>query len=215
MAWFDGVVTNAHDPVSVEVLQGAAMLPYLDELARLRIEVFRDWPYLYEGDLENERGYLKSFAKSKSSTMVLALARTGASRVVVGVSTAMALSEESASIRRPFEEAGHDVSQWFYLAESVLQHEYRGRGLGHAFFDEREAAGKRAGYHKFTFCSVEREANDPRKPTGTRSLEPFWRQRGYAPLGFSCTLKWREVGSSAPTHQRLQFWARDVARAAS
>lgn len=196
--------------MSVEVVQGAALLPHLEQLARLRISVFRDWPYLYEGSLENERDYLKAFAKSKSSTMVLAQAQTSAGQAIVGVSTAMALTEESKAIRDPFTAAGYDVSQWLYLAESVLQHEYRGRGLGHAFFDEREAAGKRAGFGKFTFCAVERSESDPRKPQGARSLEPFWRQRGYAPLGFACSLKWQEVGSAAPTYQKLQFWARQT-----
>lgn len=186
------------------------MLPYLEELARLRIEVFRQWPYLYEGDMDNERDYLRAFAKSKSSTMVLAQAQTSDGEVVVGVSTAMALSEESASIKKPFIERGYDVSQWFYLAESVLLDEYRGRGLGHAFFDEREATGRRAGYEKFTFCSVERREDDPRRPEDARSLEPFWRGRGYAPLDFSCELRWKEIGSPQGTVQTLQFWSKTL-----
>jgi hypothetical protein len=209
VTWFDEWVSN-DNPVSVEVLQGAALLPHLEELARLRISVFRDWPYLYDGSVENEREYLKAFAKAQSSTMVLARAQTPGGAVVVGVATAMALSEESKSIRKPFAAAGLDVSQWFYLAESVLQPEYRGRRLGHAFFDEREAAGKRAGFHKFTFCAVQRNDDDPRRPTDARSLEPFWRQRGYAPLGFSCSLQWKEVGGATPTPQKLQFWARQA-----
>jgi GNAT superfamily N-acetyltransferase len=209
-ACFDARVTNTAVPVSVEVAQGAALLPHLDELARLRISVFRDWPYLYAGDIENERGYLKAFTKSKSATMVLAHAKTASGSMVVGVATAMALSEETAAIRTPFAEAGHDVSQWFYLAESVLQHDYRGRGLGHAFFDEREAAGKRAGFRKFTFCAVERSDSDARRPADARNLEPFWRQRGYAPLGFSCALKWKEVGSAVPTQQTLRFWGLQI-----
>ena len=37
-----------------------------DDLARLRIEVFRDFPYLYEGDLDYERQYLSTFMMSLS-----------------------------------------------------------------------------------------------------------------------------------------------------
>lgn len=207
--WFDARVSNSV-PVSIEVLQGAALSPHLEELARLRISVFRDWPYLYDGDLDNERDYLKAFGKSKSSMMVLARAQTSEGPVAVGVSTAMALAEESPSIRAPFAAAGHDVSQWYYLAESVLLEQYRGRGLGHAFFDEREAAGTRAGFRKFTFCAVQRATDDPRRPAQARDLEPFWRQRGYAPLGCTCTLRWKEVGSDGPTQQALQFWGRSV-----
>ena len=31
---------------------GASLERYIPELARLRIEVFRAWPYLYDGDQE-------------------------------------------------------------------------------------------------------------------------------------------------------------------
>lgn len=193
---------------SVRVVKGAETTPYLDELARLRIAVFRQWPYLYDGSWDNERAYLHAFSESPSSVMVLARDQTSAGSPIVGVSTAMALADESEAIRQPFEAAGYDVSQWYYLAESVLLEEYRGRGLGHAFFDERETAGRSAGFTRFTFCAVERSDSDPRRPSDARSLEPFWRARGYSPLALSCGLHWREVGNSIATEQRLRFWTK-------
>jgi GNAT superfamily N-acetyltransferase len=192
----------------VEVLHGSEILPVLDELARLRIHVFREWPYLYDGDWNNEREYLRAFSAARSSVMVLARDSRPTPSKVVGVSTAMALADESEALRKPFSDAGYDVSQWFYLAESVLMEEYRGQGLGHAFFDEREAAGKRAGFHRFTFCAVQRAESDPRQPEATRSLTPFWHQRGYAPLEVCCSLQWKEVGNATPTFQTLRFWAK-------
>lgn len=42
----------------VAPLTGTDMVPALDALARLRIAVFRDWPYLYDGTIEYERRYL-------------------------------------------------------------------------------------------------------------------------------------------------------------
>ena len=38
------------DAITLQSLSGAALLPHLDEVAKLRIAVFRDWPYLYDGD---------------------------------------------------------------------------------------------------------------------------------------------------------------------
>ena len=38
---------------TLEILSGAALLPHLDDVARLRIAVFRDWPYLYDGTLDS------------------------------------------------------------------------------------------------------------------------------------------------------------------
>lgn len=35
---------------------GTDLIPYIPELARLRIQVFRDFPYLYDGTLDYEKG---------------------------------------------------------------------------------------------------------------------------------------------------------------
>jgi len=36
--------------IRIKRYSGAALQQYIPELARLRIEVFRDFPYLYDGD---------------------------------------------------------------------------------------------------------------------------------------------------------------------
>lgn len=41
--------------LTTHILTGDTLTSALDDVARLRISVFRDWPYLYDGDLEYER----------------------------------------------------------------------------------------------------------------------------------------------------------------
>ena len=41
--------------IATRILTGDAVAGALDDLARLRIAVFRDWPYLYDGDVAYER----------------------------------------------------------------------------------------------------------------------------------------------------------------
>ena len=55
-------------------LRGEEVLPFLADLGRLRIDVFREFPYLYEGDLAYERDYLRVYANSPPSLVVLLLA---------------------------------------------------------------------------------------------------------------------------------------------
>jgi hypothetical protein len=38
------------------------MNPYIPELARLRMEIFHEYPFLYAGDVEYEYRYLKKYA---------------------------------------------------------------------------------------------------------------------------------------------------------
>ena len=47
--------------------RGSEIAGCLDAVAELRMTVFRDWPYLYDGDVEYEKRYLDAYAKSPRS----------------------------------------------------------------------------------------------------------------------------------------------------
>ncbi len=110
------------DTISIETLTGAALLPHLKDLARLRIAVFREYPYLYEGDAAYEASYLARYTRDGGAVV---LARDGAA--VVGAATCLPLAVESDAIRAPFEDHGLDPERFFYFGESVLLPAYRGR----------------------------------------------------------------------------------------
>lgn len=191
--------------IETRVLTGAALVAALDDVARLRITVFRDWPYLYDGDLDYERSYLASYRDSPGAIVVGAF--DGAR--LVGAATGTPMADHAAEFAAPF--AGVDVplDRIFYCAESVLLPEYRGRGLGHAFFDAREAHARALGATHAAFCSVMRPADHPLRPEGARSNDVFWRKRGYAPLpGVVAEFHWKDIGAAEETVKPLQFWMR-------
>ncbi len=191
--------------LKIEVLKSGDMAPVLADLARLRIEVFRAFPYLYDGDLAYEQGYLDRFSRAEGAVIVVA--RDGAR--VVGASTGAPLAEVEADFAEPFKARGAAVADIFYCAESVLLPDYRGRGLGHAFFDHREAQARALGKGISTFCSVIRPPDHPARPEGYRPLDGFWRKRGYAPLeGATVSFDWKDIGDAAETTKRLQVWSR-------
>ncbi len=189
--------------VVVETLTGAQVGPLIPALSELRCSVFREWPYLYAGDADYEAAYLQDFAKAKDS--VLVIARDG--ERVIGAATAAPLISHTPEFIPLFETHGFQPDGVFYLGESVLDPAYRGHGLGHAFFDRREAAA--AGYAHAAFCGVMRGDDDPRRPANARDLAPFWRKRGYAPVaGMIGEYDWREVGCDEEIAHPMQFWAR-------
>ncbi len=191
--------------IEIQRVSGQAVLPFLDAVADLRIAVFREFPYLYDGDREYERAYLKVYARSAKSVIVLALE----GERVVGASTGLPMSESDAGFRKPFEDAGYPLPQIFYFGESVLLPEYRGRGIGKAFFEGREAHARAQGYRWTTFCAVERAADDPRRPLEYRPLDGFWAARGYTfrPDLFAA-FPWKEMGKGE-CENILRFWLRD------
>ena len=194
--------------VAIRTVAAADVRPFIPALARLRITVFRDWPYLYDGDQTYEEGYLRIYAESPRAAVVLAL--DGAE--VVGASTCLPLTDETANVQAPFHAAGIDVSRVFYFGESVLLRAYRGLGAGVRFFAEREAHARRVSACDIaSFCAVQRPPDHPARPPDAAPLDAFWRRRGFTPApGLSCEMRWREVGAAEETTHRLAFWMKSL-----
>ncbi len=191
----------------VRVLSGDALIPHLDDVARLRMRVFRDWPYLYAGDPAYERAYMAAYARSPRSVFVLAFD----GERVVGASTGLPLADEDPGFHTPFVDQDLAVARVFYLGESVLLPDYRGRGIGHAFFDAREAHARALGGFDVTaFAAVDRADDDPRRPADHRDNTAFWRKRGYVRQpGMSMLLRWDEVEVGDVLHP-MTFWTRPL-----
>lgn len=194
-------------PVTIEVLTGRAVEPVIPDLARLRITVFRDYPYLYDGDLEYERTYLRKFIDLPESTLVVA--KVGSE--VVGASTALPMISAGEDVSQPFRAAGLDPARYYYLGESVLLSTYRGQGVGVAFFQHREARAQALGFRYATFCAVERPADHPRRPKDYVPLDAFWRKRGYVNRpDLYATFEWKEIGETDETPKKLSFWIKPL-----
>ena len=84
--------------IRIERCSGAELAQYIPELARLRIEVFRDFPYLYDGNYDYEEKYLQTYIDTPDSVIVLAFDGDK----VVGASTALPMRYETDELKKPF-----------------------------------------------------------------------------------------------------------------
>ena len=191
--------------MNVRPLTGGELAAALDDLADLRIRVFADWPYLYEGDPAYEAEYLKEFAAAPQAVLVAAF--DGAQ--IVGAATAAPMRDQKAEFSAPFAARGLDIARLFYFGESVLLPQYRGQGVGHAFFDHREAQARACGADAACFAAVIRPADHPARPAGYVPLDAFWTRRGYAPVpGLTTDLAWKDHGDATETLKPMQYWLR-------
>jgi GNAT superfamily N-acetyltransferase len=200
------------EEVAIRLLHGEALGPWLGPLARLRLAVFRDWPYLYAGREADERAYLRRYAENPRALVVAAFAGDEP----VGMASCLPLACESAAITAPFVAAGLDPGRFFYFAESVLLPPWRGRGLGVRFFATRESFARATSTAAFaTFCAVCRPTGHPARPPGWAGLGTFWQHRGYRPEPrLCCALTWREPDGRMVEHV-LSFWIKPLALRAS
>ncbi len=184
-------------------LTGQALARAIPDLARLRINVFRAFPYLYDGDSDYEARYLQTYADAADSVLIAAL-HGGR---IVGAATGLPLEAETDDVTSPFKLNGYALGSIFYFGESVLEPGYRGQGAGVAFFEEREAFARALGRSHAAFCAVERPADHSRRPSDYTPLDEFWRKRGYAPVaGLRTEFSWKDLDDAAETLKPMQFW---------
>jgi len=195
------------DDIDVRPLRDQGLEATLDQVAQLRISVFRDWPYLYDGTLGYERQYLDSYRDNPGALLVGAF-HDGR---LIGASTSTPMEDHAAEFAAPFRALGIAPEKILYGAESVLLRPYRGIGLGHRFIDLREAHARALGRSHVAFCSVIRPDDHPARPATYRTNDAFWQGRGYAPLpGVVARFNWKDLGDSAETEKQLQFWMREL-----
>lgn len=191
--------------VRVSRLTGGEIAGHLDSLAQLRIDVFLAYPYLYDGDLAYEAEYLREYAAAPDALLVAAFDGDR----IVGAATASPMTAQKDEFRAPFDARRIDSGSLFYFGESVLLAQYRGQGIGHAFFDHRESHAREHGATAACFAAVVRPDDDPLRPAGYVPLDRFWSGRGYAPIpGLQTELAWKDLGEVEETPKAMQFWLR-------
>lgn len=182
------------------------VLDYLDQLAGLRLTIFREYPYLYDGQLEDEHQYLAGYA-AQGGDVLLALD----GEQVAGAITGLPLMHESAAFVEPFHAAGLTTEQYFYIGELLLLPPYRNLGWGSqllARLEQRVAHRNR--YQHYCLATVVRPTDHPLRPNGYIPIERFCQRHGYRHLAGVCAhVPWREVDGQTTT-KTLGFWCKDI-----
>lgn len=193
--------------VSIKCFKGAEIHPFIEDLANLRIKIFCDYPYLFDGDMDYEQKYLQTYADSAHCLMVTVFDGNR----IIGVSTAIPLQYEVAEIKQPFHAAGLPVKEFFYLGESVLLPEYRGRGIYRQLFQHRETAAREQGFKHTVFIAVTRDTDDPRRPSEYVALDTVWQYFGYQRHPTLATkFSWKELGEESESLKPMHYWVKQL-----
>lgn len=193
------------DQLHYESVIGPDIAKLIPKLGQLRIRVFYDFPYLYEGSQEYEENYLQVYTKNPLS---IAFGVFDGEQLV-GATTGMPLIAETKEIQQPFLDSGMNIGEIFYFGESILLDTYRGRGIGHLFFDVREKHALENGFTTTAFCSVIRPEDHPLRPAAYRPNDSFWTKRGYKKQDYSCRMAWLDRNETQETEKELIFWTKE------
>lgn len=198
------------DQLSFSIKHGKAILSVLDDLAALRIRIFRAFPYLYEGTIDYELTYLQTYTDCPQSFLFCVYD----GNKMIGATTCIPLVYETKEVQLPFIKSGMDIANIMYYGESMLDVKYRGKGIGKLFFEERENYSKTLNsINTVCFCAVERPDNHPMKPDYYTPHDIFWTKMGFSknPDIFSC-FEWQDLHEDSPTSKKMVYWFKKITK---
>ena len=172
-----------------QIATGHHTQEYINDVATLRLLVFREYPYLYDGDRRTELDYPNGYSSNENS--ILVIAKDG--EKIVGAISGKPLLETEEAFLVPFAQQRLPVQGIFYLGEIMLLKEYRGQGVGSQLYRRFEDVVKqKEKYQKMAILEIVREDQDPRKPKSYIPGHEFWRKLGYIEhpdRGYKCFIK--------------------------
>ena len=193
-------------PYSIRLLKGKDIKRHLPDVANLRLRVFKEYPYLYEGDLKDEHEYLSHYSSSENSFLATAFS----DNELIGAATGIPLTAAAPVTQQPFIDAHQKLEQWYYIGEVVLAPQWRHRGLGGLFLRALEDHAKELNYRFTTFCTIHRPPTHPSRPRGFVPLDEYWKKHGYERLTMTCQLSWIDTGEGRPSAKQMDFWYKEL-----
>ena len=194
--------------INLSILKDIQISQYIEAIAQLRIDIFKEYPYLYDGYMEYETRYLKKFIDTPDSIIVI-LKDNGR---IVGAITGLPLKYEDDIIKKPWLDQNKSMKDVYYFSEILIYPEYRGRGLGKQLFQAAEATAKDFKmYDCFTLATIIRTDRHPSKPANYQNLENFWIRNGYhKDETLICNIPWKEINETEESSKPLVFWVKMI-----
>lgn len=191
------------------ILQKGNFHIHRDEFVDLRLTVFREYPYLYEGTVECEKDYIDRYCSTKNSVLIV----TKDGERVIGAITGIPLNEVP-EYKDYFLKENIPIDSIYYLGEIVLLKEYRGQGIGARMYEMFEQfVRENTTCQEITFCEIVSPKDGPRRTNDYFCLDEFWLKRGFVKHpGLVTQTSWKEVGSEEELSHTLVFWIKKNAK---
>src|SRR6185369_8043437 len=178
----------------------------ITELATLRLKIFSEYPYLYDGSMESERPYLKCYIESPDSVIILAMEDDK----IVGAVTGLPLACETSEFTKPFQDTGWQIDNIYYLGELLFYPEFRGNGLGSQLLTQMEHhVSTFKCFNRLTCATIVRPDMHPLKPKNHPPSDNFWIKHAFRKHPeLIMSLPWQEINGKMESHE-LVFWVKN------
>ena len=183
------------------IIRGSEIEKHVDQLGRFRIEIFREYPYLYDGSIEYERAYLGRYSRNPESLLLILQDARG----IIGACTGTPLNGEDNDFQNAF--VGENKDAIYYIGEVVLRADSRGQGLGSRLLSTALSLINLKRFRIISLCTVDRGLNHPRRPGNYCPPDYLWEKYGFVKSNnLLAYLAWKDIGHEAETQKPMNIW---------
>ncbi|MFA8450044.1 MAG: GNAT family N-acetyltransferase [Bacteroidales bacterium] len=194
---------------TIDFLKKEQIKEVIPFLSKLRIKIFKEYPYLYDGDLEYEKEYLNTYANSKNA-FVISLSLNNR---IIGACTAIPLLEEVDEFKTPLTKENYKIEELFYIGEIILEKEFRNCGKGKELMQTAITYIKNnyPKYKKIIICTVNRDNNSYPIPNEYKDLKYLWEKFNFKKLERPIAyFSWKEINETEESLKPMNFWITTV-----
>jgi len=178
--------------ISIKVHTGNEATNYIDLISNMRINTFKEYPYLYKGTYDYEKQYLQGFIKDEKSTIAIAMHNNK----IIGISTGLPLESESDivyEVKDIFYKNYILIENYYYYGEIIILPEYRGQGLAKKLYSAQDSLIKSWGFKNTCILTVRREENHPLKPINYPPQDKMWEHLGFIRTNLTTQYSWPTI----------------------
>ncbi len=194
--------------IRIVLFFGSGIQQLIRDLARFRIEIFAEYPFLYAGDFEYEMKYLNKFSFMEDAIAVAAYDK----EEIIGIATGYPFRYEADCLKKSFIISKKIPDEYFCLGELMVQKPYRGAQIGaKLLFEVENFAVKLRRYRYMCLYTALRPTNDPLKPVNYKSPDAFWKRAGFVKHSeLTGMISYLTIGDLEETEKQMVFWTKKI-----
>jgi GNAT superfamily N-acetyltransferase len=186
---------------SMQIIRGPEIENHIDDLGRFRIKIFREYPYLYDGNIEFERVYLDPYSRNPESLLLILQDARG----IIGACTGTPLTGEDNDFQNAF--MGENKDEIYYIGAVILRADSRGQKLGSRLLSTALSLIDMKRFKKTSLCTVDRGLNHPRRPGNYCPPDCLWEKYGFVKsTNLLAYLAWTDIGQKIETKKPMNIW---------
>lgn len=195
----------------IKIFTGESLENLRSFVVNLRITIFKEYPYLYEGNVKEENAYFDWFSKLPNTAIAVAYLDAKPIGFTSGTSF-VDFDEHFQGSVDIFTKAKLEAKNYYYFPEILILPEHDNDLINYRLFEALENHAKKLNYKSGCFVTEEHESH-PLKPQDYKPLDYLWHLLDYTKSALIINFSWSTIQadkSSKDKKHALIYWLKKL-----